>query len=374
MKAKSISEALMEEMGYHEDEKVDEWTAFSPSSWFNNRDYGDDTSRDDARQQDADKAAQQALAAAAPRGGLDSEGDGKPEWAMNLGGVPAAGSAAPTPPVYTPGPVQQASQGRANDDATGVAAAITRAEIERAEAAAAAANKPPAPVKPGIDWSKGKEEQPLTYKPPGTTPAATPGTIPAPSISTQPVNPSNRPPSLGNDTVDPKKSQTRKEIKDLLAKLKGGGGAGPGPIDQRPVPSGNKIEAMQKELLAAGANLGTFGPNGDGIDGKIGNKTREAMKKFPAIAAKYGVGGTTPSATGGTTPSTTGGTANSKNDEVKKQIANLIGQLKGKPDTTPINISSGASFSPPFRTPPTVGESVNSEDDRILNQIKNVRF
>jgi hypothetical protein len=132
---------------------------------------------------------------------------------------------------------------------------------------------------------------------------------------------------------------------------------------------------MQKELKAAGADLGTFGPNGDGIDGKIGNKTKEAMQKYPKIAAKYGFGGST-SATPTPTSGPAANPASSKNDEVKKEIANLIGQLKGKPDTKPINISSGANFPPAFRTPPTtwVGESVNLEDDRILNQIKNVRF
>jgi len=53
-KPKSIAEALLSEMGYS-DEQVDEWTFTSPSSWFNGRDYGDDTSRDDVRQQDAVK-------------------------------------------------------------------------------------------------------------------------------------------------------------------------------------------------------------------------------------------------------------------------------------------------------------------------------
>ena len=47
-----IAEALMKDMGYS-DEQVDEWTLTSPSSWFNGRDYGDSTSRDDVRQQDA---------------------------------------------------------------------------------------------------------------------------------------------------------------------------------------------------------------------------------------------------------------------------------------------------------------------------------
>lgn len=51
-----------------------------------------------------------------------------------------------------------------------------------------------------------------------------------------------------------------------------------------------KIMDMQKELKTAGADLGAFGPNKDGIDGKLGgknSKTRLAMQKFPDIAKKY---------------------------------------------------------------------------------------
>ena len=44
---------------------------------------------------------------------------------------------------------------------------------------------------------------------------------------------------------------------------------------------------LQSELKAAGANLGTFGPKGDGIDGRLGPYTRRAAEKFPDIAAKY---------------------------------------------------------------------------------------
>jgi hypothetical protein len=389
MKAKSISQALMEEMGYHEDEKVDEWTAFSPSSWFNNRDYGDDTSRDDARQQDADKAAQQALAAAAPRGGLDSEGDGKPEWAMNPGGVPAAGSTAPTPPVYTPGPVQQA-----------VDAATTRAEIERAEAAAAAANNPNKPSAPAskIDWTGSEKGTSLApgasekaaaagqtaagvipaadSNKPRTTPATTPSTTPAPSISTQPVNPSNRPPSLGNDTVDPKIAAKQKRMRDLIDQLKG---KKSGPVDQRPVPSGNNniIMNMQRELKDAGADLGTFGPNGDGIDGKMGGKTIAAMKKFPSIAANYANGKKAP--------------FQQPNDDSYDRLEQLRNRrydpLKGmKPqdDVTGVNDQVAKTQADQVRAEieranaaarRPQSESIGlSEDDRILDRIRNVRF
>jgi hypothetical protein len=56
-----------------------------------------------------------------------------------------------------------------------------------------------------------------------------------------------------------------------------------------PAPLGvsDKITELQKELKAKGADLGTFGPAGDGIDGKLGPKTRAAAGKFPEIAAKY---------------------------------------------------------------------------------------
>jgi hypothetical protein len=56
-----------------------------------------------------------------------------------------------------------------------------------------------------------------------------------------------------------------------------------------PAPLGvsDKITELQKELKAKGADLGTFGPAGDGIDGKLGSKTRAAAEKFPEIAAKY---------------------------------------------------------------------------------------
>jgi hypothetical protein len=48
---------------------------------------------------------------------------------------------------------------------------------------------------------------------------------------------------------------------------------------------------MQKDLKAAGADLGTYGTNKDGIDGNLGgpnSKTRQAMKKYPEIAKKHG--------------------------------------------------------------------------------------
>jgi len=47
--------ARLKEKLVAEEQKVDEWSFLSPSSWFNGRDYGDSTSRDDVRTQDAAK-------------------------------------------------------------------------------------------------------------------------------------------------------------------------------------------------------------------------------------------------------------------------------------------------------------------------------
>jgi hypothetical protein len=47
------------------------------------------------------------------------------------------------------------------------------------------------------------------------------------------------------------------------------------------------VMALQRELKAKGADLGTFGPKSDGIDGRLGPFTRRAAEKFPEIAAKY---------------------------------------------------------------------------------------
>jgi len=48
-----------------------------------------------------------------------------------------------------------------------------------------------------------------------------------------------------------------------------------------------QVLAMQKELKAAGADLGDFGPKHDGLDGMMGPYTRKAAEKFPNIAKQY---------------------------------------------------------------------------------------
>jgi hypothetical protein len=70
--------------------------------------------------------------------------------------------------------------------------------------------------------------------------------------------------------------------------------------NKTPPLTGNQpaVMKMQKELKAAGADLGTYGSNKDGIDGNLGgknSKTRQAMAKYPEIAKKYGFGATVPS-------------------------------------------------------------------------------
>jgi len=47
----------------------------------------------------------------------------------------------------------------------------------------------------------------------------------------------------------------------------------------KPAGGNSDIMALQKELKTAGYDLGTFGPNSDGIDGKIGSKTITAIQQ-----------------------------------------------------------------------------------------------
>jgi hypothetical protein len=77
----------------------------------------------------------------------------------------------------------------------------------------------------------------------------------------------------------------------LQHKFVQGDDARPDPVSQTGDIGGNekadRIRKMQEELKKAGADLGNFGPNGDGIDGVIGKVTQAAMAKYPEIAKKY---------------------------------------------------------------------------------------
>ena len=48
-----------------------------------------------------------------------------------------------------------------------------------------------------------------------------------------------------------------------------------------------KVLELQKELKAKGADLGSYGPNKDGLDGVMGPMTRKAAGQQPDIAKKY---------------------------------------------------------------------------------------
>ena len=63
----------------------------------------------------------------------------------------------------------------------------------------------------------------------------------------------------------------------------------PAPVAQGGGSGGDisRIKQLQRELSAAGAELGKTGANRDGIDGDIGPLTRAAMIKYPDISAKY---------------------------------------------------------------------------------------
>jgi hypothetical protein len=69
----------------------------------------------------------------------------------------------------------------------------------------------------------------------------------------------------------------------------GGAADRPAPVPQGGGSTGDisRIKQLQRELSAAGANLGKTGANRNGIDGDIGPLTRAAMIKYPDISAKY---------------------------------------------------------------------------------------
>jgi peptidoglycan hydrolase-like protein with peptidoglycan-binding domain len=51
-----------------------------------------------------------------------------------------------------------------------------------------------------------------------------------------------------------------------------------------------KVEAVQQALVNLGYNIGSTGPNGDGVDGKFGEKTKAAVKKFQTSKNLYSDG------------------------------------------------------------------------------------
>ena len=53
-------------------------------------------------------------------------------------------------------------------------------------------------------------------------------------------------------------------------------------VTNDPIPVDNSVIATQKKLKAAGYDLGKYGPNGDGVDGQMGNKTKLALDAFNA--------------------------------------------------------------------------------------------
>lgn len=70
-------------------------------------------------------------------------------------------------------------------------------------------------------------------------------------------------------------------------------------------PPDPKVMDAQRMLKALGADLGTFGPNKDGIDGRIGNKTRTAASLYQQGKLPGQSSSTTPASTSTTTTSST---------------------------------------------------------------------
>ena len=96
---------------------------------------------------------------------------------------------------------------------------------------------------------------------------------------------------LGGDTHCARCGTPKMMHKDLNHDFVQGDDRRPEPVPQTKETGNsersNRIKKMQEELKKAGADLGTFGPDGDGIDGVIGKFTRAAMAKYPDIAKKY---------------------------------------------------------------------------------------
>jgi hypothetical protein len=301
----------------------------------------------------------------------------------------------------------------------GIVSAIARAKdaIKRVYKASQQPPKPPpSPPKPSIDWSGVTEKEPLTYKPPEPQPRPEPfvpnptgldgegGDKPKPPGPTPTPGPSPNPSPIApqvNPEVDlAKREKNKKRARELLDKIKkqlASKPDTPGPVTpqvdpnnpnqpstnpheilphddrdrfEEPLPGSqdqiNSIKNMQRELKAVGADLGTFGPNGDGIDGKIGNKTREAMARYPKVAAKYADNFT------GVTQYNNRTTPKPQNK--KKPTTQITPQPQPAPGpsptaTIPNSISDLANQEIARKS---AKESI--EDNRILDQIRNMRF
>jgi murein DD-endopeptidase MepM/ murein hydrolase activator NlpD len=112
------------------------------------------------------------------------------------------------------------------------------------------------------------------------------------------------------------------------------------------------IKKLQIDLKAAGADLGRFGPNGDGIDGKMGPFTQRAMLKFPKIAAKYKDAATdSRRITVGQNTNIDNTTRDKARDYVKKL------DKKDRDDILPVNGRVTSPFGK--RQSPTAGASTN---------------
>ena len=106
--------------------------------------------------------------------------------------------------------------------------------------------------------------------------------------------PQTTPQSGAQTQAVPEPAQVDTKPLDTPAPQTGAEGSGqaapqqPAPQQPAPVIGGDpKVVALQQELKKAGANLGTFGPGKDGIDGKFGKATAAALAANPEIAKKY---------------------------------------------------------------------------------------
>ena len=93
---------------------------------------------------------------------------------------------------------------------------------------------------------------------------------------------------------------------------------------------GSQVNKIQQKLLDLGYDLGTSGPNGDGVDGQYGTKTYKAVKKFQQANPPLKVDGKV----GDNTSGALFGTGNVRDDDRRDDDS---GQTTGPvgPDTAP---------------------------------------